>query len=112
MRKPSPLSSICGWSGCLSLFSGSSDHLFCWPRKASACCKLVRVFPGWKLLHLLYFEIEVKEGKEPLPKIDLNNPGNSADLKFETGKFLLPVSLMEIINGVSALVPILLPREI
>lgn len=67
------------------------------------------MLPGWKLQCLLYTEIESKEGKEHLPKADLSNPGNSADLKFETGKFPLQASHIEMVSHVSALVPVLLP---
>lgn len=112
MRKSSPLSAISGWSGCPSSFSDPSDQLLCWPRQARAYCKLARVLPGWKCLHLLYFEIEVKEENKYLPKIDLNDPGNSADLKLEAGKFFLQASRIKIVSCVSALVPILLPQEI
>lgn len=89
-----------------------SEELFCWLRQTIAWCTLVKVLPGWKLLCLLHIEIEVKEGKTHLPKADLNNPGNSADLKLETGKFPLQASCIEMVSHVSALVPILLPREI
>ena len=112
VRKPSPCSAICGWSGCPFVFSYPTDQLFCWPRQTIACCTLVKVLPGWKLLCLLYIEIEVKERKKHLPKADLNDPGNAADLKLETGKFPLQASRIEMVSHVSALVPIRLPREI
>lgn len=66
--------------------------------------------PGWKLLHLLYIEIEVKEGKKHLP--ELNNPGHSTELKLETGKFLLQASHIKVVSPAGALVPLLLPWEI
>lgn len=70
------------------------------------------MFPSWKLLHLLYDEVEVKEGKEHFPRADLNGPGNSADLKLETGKFPLQAACIKMVSHSSALVPILLPQEV
>lgn len=70
----------------------------------------LKVSPGWKLLHLPYIEIEVKEGKKHL--LDLSNPGHSTDLKFETGKFLPQACHIKVISPTSALVPLLLPWEI
>lgn len=67
---------------------------------------MLKVSLGWKLLHLPYIEIEVKEGKKHLP--DLNNPGHSTDLKLETGKFLLQASHVKVVSPASALVPVLL----
>jgi len=99
-RKSSPLSAICGWSSCPSLFSYPSDQLFYWLRQNIACCTLVEVLPGWKLLCLLYIEIEVKKGRKHIPKADLNDPGNSVDLKLETGKFPLQASHIKMASHV------------